>query len=461
MNSRSLLIALIVAIIVLLIVIIVLLTRRNVPAPRAGVTYHVTKTGNDSNPCSAPSPCLTIGTGLSKLASGDTLVIHAGTYNEGVCNAIPSGVNASNPTIVMANPGDTVLVNGTAGCAAAVLFISTRSYITIQNINWDVQHRSGYMVVNVASSNTVIMDGGKLIDGMLSTYYEGGPPNTSTNLQIKNMEIYGNYCLGDPSCPQGGHAIYITQPNSVVDHNIIHDNDGHGIHAYEGSTGVGLDNEIITGNIIYNNGTAGIRAADGNNDQVYNNLIYNNGQVLTGYAGIMVKTGSGQKIWNNTIYGQLGGYGIFVENTDSGAVIQNNIQYMNGASNYTDNGSGTTHDHNLDNGTDPQFVNAGAQNFQLNTMSPAKDAGITLSAVIRDIIGVSRPQGPSYDMGAYEYMSGGAFTLVRALSRAPMVGNGSPSGMVNCSPGDLFVQLDGTANRKLWVCPSINTWEQQ
>lgn len=35
-------------------------------------------------------------------------------------------------------------------------------------------------------------------------------------------------------------------------------------------------------------------------------------------------------------------------------------------------------------------------------MSPALNAGVTLAAVAKDILEVDRPQGASYDIGAYE-----------------------------------------------------------
>lgn len=48
------------------------------------------------------------------------------------------------------------------------------------------------------------------------------------------------------------------------------------------------------------------------------------------------------------------------------------------------------------------FVDAAAHNYALSTGSSAIDAGISLSAVPTDRIGVRRPQGRGYDIGAYE-----------------------------------------------------------
>jgi hypothetical protein len=49
------------------------------------------------------------------------------------------------------------------------------------------------------------------------------------------------------------------------------------------------------------------------------------------------------------------------------------------------------------------FVNAAADNYALTPLSPAVDAGIAIAGVTDDRDGLSRPQGPAYDVGAYEY----------------------------------------------------------
>ena len=73
-------------------------------------TYVVQKTGSsDSNPCTAAAPCLTINKGISKLASGDTLLVRAGVYTEvitdyaghaGYAVVPPPGTSWANPTTI-------------------------------------------------------------------------------------------------------------------------------------------------------------------------------------------------------------------------------------------------------------------------------------------------------------------------------------------------------------------------
>ena len=52
---------------------------------------------------------------------------------------------------------------------------------------------------------------------------------------------------------------------------------------------------------------------------------------------------------------------------------------------------------------DPQFMGPGSYNFRLQSGSPAIDRGLSLSLVLNDLLGVLRPHGLGYDIGAYEY----------------------------------------------------------
>ncbi len=56
---------------------------------------------------------------------------------------------------------------------------------------------------------------------------------------------------------------------------------------------------------------------------------------------------------------------------------------------------------------EPQFVDAGGGNYQLRPDSPCVNTGTVPSlALPDDLLGVARPQGGVYDMGAYEYSAG-------------------------------------------------------
>ena len=81
-------------------------------------------------------------------------------------------------------------------------------------------------------------------------------------------------------------------------------------------------------------------------------------------------------------------------------LVRNNIAYYNPAA-IQDRGISTALWNNLT--TDPSFVNFNSNDYRLRSGSRAINAGILLSEVLIDILGVVRPQGSGVDIGAYEY----------------------------------------------------------
>jgi parallel beta-helix repeat protein len=125
-------------------------------------------------------------------------------------------------------------------------------------------------------------------------------------------------------------------------------------------------------------------------------------------CGIQVTSlrgGTGTTVYNNTVT-RNAQEGIYVYDSAPGTVIQNNIAYNNGGSYQAirNDSTGSTVDHNVT--TNPQFVNALANDFSLQAGSPAIDAGVVVSAITKDFKGTPRPRGVAYDIGAYEYSEG-------------------------------------------------------
>jgi hypothetical protein len=104
-------------------------------------------------------------------------------------------------------------------------------------------------------------------------------------------------------------------------------------------------------------------------------------------------TGTNVKVYNNTFYNNA--LDIYALSGGSG-YIQNNIAYPRGAS----IASGYVTSNNLT--TDPLFVNASANDFNLQLSSPAIDKGVLLSQVKVDIRNYPRPRRLGQDIGAYE-----------------------------------------------------------
>jgi parallel beta-helix repeat protein len=161
-------------------------------------------------------------------------------------------------------------------------------------------------------------------------------------------------------------------------------------------------------NEIYNNRRDGIWYS-GSGANIFNNLVYANGQDLTGQYGITLRSGDRHQVTNNTVYGNLNG-GIRLGLTASlpvFATVLNNIVVNNligikepGGSDYTGHATvdynlvyGNTKDYDLSNGSGtvkgphsislpPVFVDAANGDFRLGrrdtgqpTDSPAINKG--------------------------------------------------------------------------------------
>lgn len=96
---------------------------------------------------------------------------------------------------------------------------------------------------------------------------------------------------------------------------------------------------------------------------------------------------------------------------------------------------------------DPQFVNATNFDYHLHTNSPAIDHGGTLAAVTNDLDGVLRPQGPAYDIGAYEYTT----NITAAVPAVSVLRQGSTLSLtINGQPGRSYF-LRSTPDFKTWT----------
>jgi len=165
----------------------------------------------------------------------------------------------------------------------------------------------------------------------------------------------------------------------------------------------------------------GINISGGAEDIVANNIIESTG--LFTYAIYFQYNSGTNKAYNNIVYLGNSGLGFYFRKNAGAptALAYNNIVIGTGLGAIIgDNGITCTSDYNLiygpssqysgtcsagvhDVSTDPQFVDSSNGNYHIKPSSPAKNTGITLSDVTLDILGVARPQGSSYDIGAYEY----------------------------------------------------------
>ena len=374
------------------------------PSMANATVYYVATTGSDANPGGQSQPFRTIKKSVSVLRPGDTLYIRGGTYAEPISSAtmtIPSGTSWSNAITIAGYPGEIVTLTGGIAITdnANGSFIS---YLIFNNLIVTNPSGASFFVSGHASyirlSNSEVTQARDMIVFIAH--------NTSY-VEVVQCRVHGARVPADliaAHTDQGAYGFYIFGRHMLIDGNSIYNNDGYGIHLFN-SGDSGVSDNIIRNNIIYGNGfndgtrgmqsLAGVIITSGNNNQFYNNIIYGNKN------GVQIGKYSNNQAYNNTIYGNAGA-GLYIASDAANAVIRNNIVFGNGGTDlYNDNPPGLVMSNNFT--TDPQFVNASANDFSLRAGSPAIDAGVTVNVVTTDVKGVERPQGIAYDIGAYEY----------------------------------------------------------
>jgi hypothetical protein len=149
------------------------------------------------------------------------------------------------------------------------------------------------------------------------------------------------------------------------------------------------------------------------NVHYYNNTLYNVGENNT--AGIFwfydilaydhLYAPESIEMRNNIVYADPinAQYYVKVAGTAPTPTQSNDIWYGIG-SYLTHNSSGGVDVDMIDN-QDPLFTDPLNNNFILQSTSPAINSGTTLALVPKDFLGISRPQGSDYDIGAFEYAS--------------------------------------------------------
>jgi len=173
---------------------------------------------------------------------------------------------------------------------------------------------------------------------------------------------------------------------------------------------------------IYNNSIAdtagwGIYVQGNGGNEIYNNVVVRAGRAVRDGDGdgdgISIHDGSNVSnsiyVWNNTVVSSRGdgiGWG---NDAGSDNQIRNNIVVASGGVNI-DKDQNVRVSTNLaaQSASTVGFVDPAADDYRLGAGSPARDTGGSLTArgVVDDFDGVARPQGPAYDIGAFEASSG-------------------------------------------------------
>jgi parallel beta-helix repeat protein len=392
-------------------------------------TYYVSNSGspacaNNASNGSEAKPWCTITYGIGHLASGDTLLVKSGTYNEQPLINGPAGT-ASAPTVIKTYPGATVTIMG-AGVDGGRVKIENTSYITLD----------GFIITN---------------------FNQGIHVNTSDHIIVQNNTVH--------HVGQEGIHVQFNSSFVTVQNNTVHDTrqwqyNGEGIYVGSGSTVAkdSTNNVTVKGNTVYHTNDEGIEIKDGTHDNIIDgnnvsaalldpayasptsgsieideavnvgggnqswpsnpNHIIRNNVVHDSKTGI--RLGTGCTAYNNLIYNTVSPYqGIYADNLDGDSYTRNiyhntidipssrAIVVVSAAVDMRNN-IGPTGTNNMA-VLDSFFANKPAADYHLAAGSAPINAGVNLTNIVAtDITGASRLASPPPDMGAYEFTGGGS-----------------------------------------------------
>jgi hypothetical protein len=371
-------------------------------------TYYVATAGSDANSCTAGSQVKakrTIVAGLGCLVAGDTLLVKGGTYTEALINVIPSGTTTS-PITLAAASGEVVTIAAPAGAARVIEFPQSAHDIIIDGFILDGMSIA-LNVIKSYGANRVQIRNSEIRNARNAGILGGGSAWQFIRLKVHNNGSVDAYGPGYPGVYWGGDQTIIEWCE------VYNQRNGPGIGMWSSGDTAALSGNIVRYNKSYNNKRNALAPYTGrhdahgiycgsqngtNNCLIYNNIVYGN-DIGIGVVYNAINT----KVYNNTVYANTSAqYGACIDtyHSASGTEVKNNICWQN-VMLFSDNGRGTVFSNNLT--SNPLFVNAAANNFYLQPGSPAIDAGVVISEVLFDHSGVRRPQGNSYDIGAYEY----------------------------------------------------------
>jgi len=376
-------------------------------------TRYVSTTGNDGNACSTTDSAgtnkATLSGGISCMAAGDTLYIHAGTYTATYSYSGPNGTSYTDAPIISAYSGETVTLASTGG-QNAPLTINNHSYVQFQNLIFDGIAQTG---PSDASGGVMLIQNGShhirftncefkraYSNNVLTAAGGGSDPH---HLEFISCTFHDSRNVG-----YSVHGCYASRTSdSIWDKCVFYNNPYYGLHIYEGIANV-CNRNVVKNCTFHDNGkkggtgvVAGLLLSSGNDNIAYNCIFYSEPSLAT-----QTFLGTNNQFYNLTVYNVGKGTSdaaLQLTSSSTNAKVQNLILWNNYSNTIQNLGTGTTLSNNLT--VDPSFVNAASQDFHLQSGSAAKDAGISLSSIFTtDFDAVGRPQGASWDEGAYEYV---------------------------------------------------------
>jgi uncharacterized repeat protein (TIGR01451 family)/CSLREA domain-containing protein len=388
---------------------------------RAATTFTVTTTADGDDGSCTPAQC-TLRDAIKYSSGGDTVVIPAASQ--------PYSLTMGELAVA-----HSLTING-AGASKVTITANDQSRV--------FEFNSGGTLTGV----TVEHGNGTALSGLGAPNDDGGAiAATGADLTISDSVVR------DSTADDEGGGIYIenktTLTNSTITGNTVQLGNGGGIAVEDelhlnGSTITGnhavADVEFNTftglGGGIYNDDTAFIinstitaNTADTAGGGVWSEETHFTNVTLSGNTAPAPQAGFS------------GGANEFVNDTSSGGFQNSIVSNPQGGGDNCDSSGGLPAsqgnnieddagqscqftDPNDQSGVDPKLGpladNGGpTQTMALQSGSPAIDRGATVPSVTTDQRGVSRPQGPAYDIGAFEVAVGADLSLTKSASPNP------------------------------------------
>jgi len=277
----------------------VLLQPYSAPAYAASARTFVSHTGNDSNPCSESSPCLTFGGALAQTSDGGEIdCLDAGDYTSAfhIMISVTIDCHGTNAIVWNFNTGDGIDIDAPG------------KTVVLRGIDIVPAFSGGSSIgVNIVAATTVYIE-----DCVVTGFIRGINDVRTTGLTqlfVKNTVVRNNHF--DTNSP--GIVLAAAPKNAVVLENVQSLGNGYGVAVATGN------NVVISRSVISGNGIAGIEADPGAEVFVDNTEISHNGSygVLTFGAVALANSdisfnsssisGSTVSYGNNRMFGNGGG----------------------------------------------------------------------------------------------------------------------------------------------------------
>jgi hypothetical protein len=421
---------------------------------RRGNIFCVSTSGSDSKNGHFPSSCwATIPRASSGMVAGDITYVRQGVVASGD-NGYGSPLNntgkdgtAVNPYALIVYPGESAQIGGSTNGRGIIQYPAASAFWTVSgfvivggrdeaihlsghSFNWRILANSITCPIGSGSTGCVTADGAS------GTVFLGNDLHDTGN--ANSVKTYHAYYFGD----LGGTLTHDLEVGWNTVRNIQACR-GIMFHPRDDLAGSEAYNLQVHDNVIHDVRCDGILFGNTNPDKgpvaAYNNVLYRVGTgpdpqgQLSNYSCIYAGDSNGSpktpvEIYNNTCYdggsrgaaeGDAGAYTVGIpmhftnnltfelpgESYFSKSTLKNSISMVTGSSNLWFGVSGAPSQTNENITVDPLLVNPTAFDFHLQAASPAIDAGATVH-LGWDVDGVQRPQGPKFDIGAYEFSTG-------------------------------------------------------